>query len=524
VASAPVGSASPVQLGLRAATRLLPVLVDPGRSIDLTPLSARKPSATALWIQGEREYRRSRYRSALSFYQRAVREDSAMAFAALKGAQAAGWENLGEEAQKFVAVALARRSLLPSKQQAFARGWQAYLSGNADSAVHWLKQAVAEDPEWAEGHMALGEVFYHLLPTASLPLDSLAQAEFSQAVRYDSGFAPPLYHLAESAIRQNNLKAAADLIERFQQFQPDSTRWRQLAVMHRCVRDGPAAVEWKAEVSRNPMDVVQVAKSLSVGGAHAECAERGYRALLADSSRGDMHWGSFVGLHGITMAQRRYAELIPLIDSAVAVGVGRAPAMYFIDALLGAPVKAKAQETDSIWRSRFGEEYTGVSLETRCILAHWLAHQRDTVRLRKLSRSLAAEAKSTRLPLRRMLDGHLALARADTAGAVRIFRSLRVNVPVVEIEWGLMESLALERWILAEFAVSRGEFAEAHLLSSVFDHPTPVAYLPFVPEALTIRLRAAQGLGRRDLVTHYQARLRQLRDPEDIALGFSTRH
>ena len=69
-------STSPVQLGLQAATRLLPVLVDPGRKIDLTPLSHRNPAATALWIQGEREYRRSRFRSALDFYQRAVAEDS----------------------------------------------------------------------------------------------------------------------------------------------------------------------------------------------------------------------------------------------------------------------------------------------------------------------------------------------------------------------------------------------------------------------------------------------------------------
>ena len=91
-ASAPRDSASAVQLGLRAATRLLPALLDPGRSIDLSALSARKASATALWIQGEREYRRSRFRPALDLYRRAVGEDSAMAFAALKGAQAAGWE------------------------------------------------------------------------------------------------------------------------------------------------------------------------------------------------------------------------------------------------------------------------------------------------------------------------------------------------------------------------------------------------------------------------------------------------
>jgi serine/threonine protein kinase len=518
-ASAPRDSASAVQLGLRAATRLLPALLDPGRSIDLSALSARKASATALWIQGEREYRRSRFRSALDLYRRAVREDSGMAIAALKGAQAASWENLGPDAQELVAVALSRELLLPSKQRAFARGLQAYLRGAADSAVVWLTKAVAEDPEWAEGHMALGEVYYHLLPALPLPLDSLAQAEFSRAVHYDSGFAPPLFHLTEIAVRRSDAAEAADLIERFHRFDPDSSRGHQLAMLDTCLKKGPASVRWNSEVARNPMDVLQAARSLAVGGLHNECAEPGFRALLADSTHKELHWAAFLGLHGIAMCQGRRREIAPMIDSAVAGGLGRAAAMYFVDALIGVPVDAKAEAVASAWRAQYGEHYQKISLPTRWLLAAWQAHRRDTVALKGLRDAMLADTQSTGLPLRAGLDGQLALARGDTAAAVQSFRKLRVTVPADALEWGLAEPLALERLVMAQFALAGGNFSEAYVVATGFDHPAPVAYLPYLPRSLEIRMRAAQAMGRPDLAARFQARLRRLQASSEVALS-----
>ncbi|MFL5492817.1 MAG: protein kinase domain-containing protein [Gemmatimonadales bacterium] len=516
-ASAPRDSASAVQLGLRAATRLLPALLDPGRSIDLSALSARKASATALWIQGEHEYRRSRFRNALALYRRAVGEDSAMAFAALKGAQAASWENLGPDALELVAVALARDSLLPSKQRAFARGLQAYLDGGADTAMAWLTKAIAEDPEWAEGHMLLGEVYYHLLPAIPLPLDSLAHSEFSKAARDDRGFAPPLFHLAEIAVRRGELPEAAELIQRFRRFDPDSSRGHQLAIMQNCARDGPAAVAWEHEVSRNPMDVLQAARSLSVAGAQEACAERGFEALLSDSTREDLHWGAFIGLHGIVMSQNRQGEVGPMIDAAVASGLGRASAMYLVDALVGAPVDAKAEVVASGWRRQYGEHYEGISVATRWLLVAWHAHRGDTLRLKGLRAAFLADTQSASLPVREALEGHLALARGDTETAAQTFRTLRVNVPAEALEWGLAEPMAVEHLVMARFALARGNFAEAHRIAGVFDHPAPIAYLPYLPAALEIRRRAAQGMGRPDLVRRYQERLRRLRISGGIA-------
>ena len=501
---------SPVQVGLDAATRLLPRLVDPGRNIDLTPLSSRKPSAIALWIQGERAYRRSRFRDALGFYRRAVAEDSALAIAAVKGAQAAGWEQLGDEAQRLVALGVRHEALLPEKQRLFARGWQTYLNGQADSAVSWLSQAIARDPEWAEAHMALGEVYYHRLPETAEPLDSLARAEFRAAVEADSGFAPPLYHLAEYAVRGGEEKLADEVIARFRRFDPDSAPWHQLSLIRRCLDPKGPGIDWRTEAAKAPADVLTAAKSLSVAGALTGCAERGFSALFANGDLSDWHWGATLGLNGVLMASRRYREIPPLIDSAVAHGVLRAPALYFLDVLAGGPFDSLARATAAAWRTNYGEQYQQVSFETRWLLAEWHAHEGDTTRLQGVGATLLVDSAAVGLPLREALAGYLALARADTAAAARSFQALRVNVPSVTLEWGLVQPLAAERLLRAKIADARREYAEAERIAGEFDHSSPIVYLPFLPDALSIRLRAARALGRADLARQLEARLRRL--------------
>ncbi len=126
------GLASDVgRVGIAAVVNLLPSILDPERSAmaDLGPLLDRSPESIALWIQGEREYRSSHFLSALDLYDRALEADSLLAFAAVKGALAASWEQDQESVLRLLELGIAHDSLLPRPYAYFARGVDAYRRG-----------------------------------------------------------------------------------------------------------------------------------------------------------------------------------------------------------------------------------------------------------------------------------------------------------------------------------------------------------------------------------------------------------
>ena len=92
-----------------------------------------------------------------------------------------------------------------------------------------------------------------------------------------------------------------------------------------------------------------------------------------------------------------------------------------------------------------------------------------------------------------------------------------VQPPPLHPEWDridlsqqLPDALAPSRLRLAEIYLARGEFARAHDVAAVFDHPEPMVFIPFVPRSLQIRLEAAGAMGHVGLVEEYTRRLREL--------------
>jgi tetratricopeptide (TPR) repeat protein len=138
--------------------------VDPSRKVDLRPLLDRRPAAIASFLQGERDYRQSRFVEALSQYRRAVEADSNLAFAAIKGAQAASWVDLTSEGHALIGVALAHEALLPPRYAQFAKGLDAWFRGSADSAAAHFRRALLVDAAWTEAWTALGEVYFPPVP------------------------------------------------------------------------------------------------------------------------------------------------------------------------------------------------------------------------------------------------------------------------------------------------------------------------------------------------------------------------
>jgi serine/threonine protein kinase/tetratricopeptide (TPR) repeat protein len=504
------GGAAVAQLGLAAISQLLPRLLAPGRQVDFAPLSERRPSAIANWLQGEREYRQSQFVKALEYYKRAIKEDPALAVAAVKGAQAADWMGFDDDAKSFVAVALQHAGNLPAKYAHLVRGLRSFLNGEADTALAHYRLALQTDTSWAEAWTALGDVYFHLFPAES-PLDSLALAAFNEARRADPDFIPPLLHLTEMAAIQGDIPRTTSMLADFRRHSPDSTWTLQLELMASCRARGAAGVDWQTEVRSRAEEVFYTVKALSTAGADWACSEAGLRELLRAGSIGaNYQRASLLILQSILVAQRRYEAAARLIDSAISRGIPGAKGLYVVDAVAGAPFDQKARGVlDELTDG--SRTLQGPKLWFQ---GSWYAHVRDIPRLTTVVDQLRKRAQSTGDRLDRVLadamTARLHLARGDTAVAKVQLLALRPAADRIYMSWGLWQSLPAERMALAEILLAEGDPSRAIDLASGFDHFEPVVYLLYLPRSLALRYRAATRLGRTDLAQGYANRLRKI--------------
>ncbi len=493
-----VGEATMPDLGLDAVVPLLATLIDPGRSVDLTPLTDRDPAAVALSIQGDREYRQSNFVPAQSFYERALEQDPMLAFAGVKGAQAASWNSEMEAADRLISAALERDSLLPEKYREFAYGLDAYLVGAADSAVIHLENAVTLDPDWSEAHAALGETYRHLFPDDA-PLDSLAEAALRRALDLDGTFTTPMVHLIEFDVRAGELDEAARLLERFQAMEPDTIQLRQLTLMLECVAGGPDSVDWDRMALESTQATFQAGSNLSPAGTQSECALAALGSIVSGDLPLNLRWSAMRIMQGLHMARREYDEVEELLDGFLADGVRATHSLYVFDHVVGAPFREQAVRAEAMATDSMGPAFEGSLLDQRWLLGWWLEQDGQEDRARRVWEGIATSVADPDNATEQLAGGvaavHLALLGGDTVSAVAGLRSLTAEVPRGFLDWNDFEPLPFERMLLAELLLERGEFEDAYRAATVFDHPGPIMYLPLLPRSLDVRIRAAEAMG-----------------------------
>jgi serine/threonine-protein kinase len=510
-AASSLAEASLPHLGLTALTDLLPALLEPGRKVDLTALSNRRPTAIANFLQGEREYRRMRFTQALEHYRAAVAEDSALAIAALKGALAANWPGGSEAGDQLIGIALRNESFLPPRLALLARGWRKYSAGEADSAAGYFQRAAAMDPGWPDAWMSLAEVYYHLVPRRS-SLDSLAQAMLLEARRADQTFTPPLFHLAEIALLRGDRRGADMRLAELRRADPDSEFSRRLTIMEKCVRDGAAGVDWESAAASAPFEVVGTAVMLGARGAQPLCARRGFEAVLG-SGHVAYHWGALLGLQSLLAAEGRAAEVAKAFAAPQAAQLP-AQRLYLLDAAAGPGFETEAT---AFVGSRASLLDTLPST-TLWMVGQWAARRGDREVLRSVA-SLAAARAAHSAPadarenalFAAVAVAHLARLQGDTAAAIRGLSELQVTASARDLMWQPWDALAGERFALAELLLATGRPAEAERTAEELDSHRAVVYLIYLPAALELRARAADMLGRASLATAYRGRLAALR-------------
>ena len=518
-------AADPWRAGLRALNQLLPRLV-PGSATDAAAeWEAREPAAVARFLLGEAAFRRVHLVEALDHFREAVAADSSFALAAVRGAQAATWNHRASEAVSLIRLALAHPT--SPRHALFARGYAAYLAGRPDSASAEFRRLLDLDPQMATAWMQLGETYTHLLPAAGRP-DSLADEAFDRAHALDPSATHLLLHPIERRLRQGHGGEAAPMIRQFLAADPDSTLAVQVRLMAACVRDGPAAVDWRAAVTARPFAVLAAAQSLAVGGAQLPCAAAAYGAIrrhetpamaAADPVVDDRRWSALVGLQGVLLAQGRDTAAAAMVDSAVARGEGGSP-LFLIQAPLSPAfaerAPAAARRYDTQWGPRCAACDAG---DRRWQLGVWAAYRGDTATLDVLARDLDATARASGDPadvlLARATAARAVLARGDTAAALAAFAALLAE-PVPSggtLIWTNAAPRGAERLAYAQLLLARRDFRRARDVADVFDAAAPQSYVAYLRPSLVLRAAAADSLGDRARAARYRSRLAALGAP-----------
>lgn len=504
------------QIAARAALELLPHLLDPGREVDLDFITDRDPAAVALWIEGERHYRELRFDSAETLLRAAVDTDSLLAQAALKGAQAASWIHHRAEADSLSSHALRLIDLLSPREALFTKGLGAYYRGNADSAVLFYKEALEIDPEWNEGWIGLGEVYYHLLPSGVTSPDD-AKAAFREALRLDPSFLTPLIHLGEIAIREGDTARAKLLTERIGGSGVDLETAHILEYALDCITKN--SVTWADRIREDPTATLLAGKDLAVSGAAPGCASGAFREILLQEPVGeggrDLLFGAVMGLTSLLIAGGEAEAARTVHRTWYEAGMGSLPYVFLTQATVAPELDPLAEELWQLVPDLFGEDLERIRVREGWSLLGWRTAKGDSLGIGRLSQALIRAATTpphTGLKDRiaHVARGHLALSRGDTAAAIEAFSSMQFEMPNPELTWGLEEVLPYERLLLAELLLDIGEYARAYQAAEVFDHPGPMIFVSFLPRSLVVRMLASEAMGWRDRAGDYRLRLQLL--------------
>jgi TolB-like protein len=173
---------------------------EPLPNVRLASLTTDSIDALRSYLEGERQYRRLAFDSALAAYTRAVEVDSTFALAHQRRAQVFGWTGGYGNQGSRAAVAAANRfaARLPPRDRRLLIGYNLFEQGKP-AAADSLRAFVKSYPEDVEGWFLLGEALHHTCSFRPTAPESVT-AVFDSVLRRDSTLVPALIHPVELAV------------------------------------------------------------------------------------------------------------------------------------------------------------------------------------------------------------------------------------------------------------------------------------------------------------------------------------
>jgi tetratricopeptide (TPR) repeat protein len=496
------------RLALGALRMLLPAFLDPGRRVDQSALEQREPAAIAAFLEGERAYRDSHFAEALGKYATAIERDSLLAVAALKAAQAASWLGQMSDASEYAGLAVRHVDLLPPRYAVYANALQHYLRGEGDSTIAAVSTLVAVDRRWTDAWFLLGEAYFHLMPQASAPRSqgALADSAFRMAGRADNAFSPATAHLLDLAFRRGDIARVDSLFPLVRRtLDENDTRWLEAIV--RCVRDGPASVNWDVLRSAGSLGGWNWGETLMFDPGRATCARAAFAVTLATPNAPPSElWGALVGTNALLIAAGRDKDAEHLLKTPLASRL-RGWALFFPNAAAGASFASDAkQKADSL-----EAHFSALASPHLWLLTSWYSTNGDSVALGRIAAVMAVRRDSTHSHLDSLVAGvasaHFAAARRDTTAALRSLASLAPVAPYGALAGQPWEAMAGERMLEASLLAAQGKDAEAIRVANRLDVQVPMINLVFLRPSLLLRERSSRRLGDTGAAADYRRQL-----------------
>ena len=390
-----------------------------------------------------------------------------------------------------------------------AKGLRAYLTGSADSALRYLREAIKRDSTVHAGFTLLGEVYSRMLPT-EVSADSLARDALNRARRLDKDFAPTLLLLEEMALRDGNVSEALRLRDELRLAGADTTHEASRRMMLGCVSRGPSGMNWKEDLRQNEMSVLSSGKILAGRAAQPRCAIAIFGAIVrADSVSPNARWGALIGLQTQLAAvnDRKSAQLV-VADKRVAGLPLRL--LYLLVASAGAGFETEARAAADSAAGSYGR----ASVPALWHLANWETRQKNLARVSEIARVLQQKSDSSHsrrdILVTRAVAARQHLLEGDSAGALRMLSALAPTATRDELAWQPWESLGPERMQLAQLLFARGELERARRVAAELDATEPLSYPLYLRESLDLRRRIATAMNKRRLIQEYDRRLERL--------------
>jgi len=465
-------------------------------AVRLASLGSTSLPALKSFLRGEQFFRRTSWDSAAAYYQRAVALDSTFALALNRISTVLGWQRLGEDSlsRAYALRAGGFNHGLPPRESLLvaAESLEAVLFGYREDTV-WmtharrlfgtLDDAARRYPDDPEVWYALGDARFHFwLPQATRQQRLEA---FDRSIALDSAFAPSYIHpielafaLGDSAkgrrylaaylalnptdVEADGLRLAAKLLDPKQARSPEVRQLLDTVSAEVLFNADPLFRFWpdSAETSIRLRRLFAAGRHSSVVAFTDSLFRRGFLA------RG-------LGYRGH-------------VREAYRTGGSRSPYFFASWALLGGVPEDSAGAVFTRWLREAGPANLALT---------WWASRRDTATLRTFASKADSSARATphlwkKAGARYNADAaraYLALARRDTADALRRFSGLPDTVPFA--------GSGFEPLVQAQLLQARGQDRAA---AAVLDQEFPGYLHPGEVLWLLERGRVNDRLGNRD--------------------------